>query len=292
MKILRLTFPQWQGADPAIMPELVPELSQQAAAQGYYLGSQLLDWLAPKTQTLQASVPVSLDYADENLSLEKGIYAYQILNRQLQAALDTLVIYQPDKIVTLGGECSVSVAPFSYLAEKYQGDVAVVWIDAHPDLTRPHEGYLGYYAMALATLCGQGDQQLINKLPAKINPQNAVIVGFRSEVPGDLERLADFGVHHISAQEANLSSESVLKFLRQRGKRNILVHLDLDGLDPQDLRMAVAADPQGLKVNTVIRLIQDIAQHYHLLGLTIAEPMPREVIKLRYLLHNLPLLAD
>ena len=30
----------------------------------------------------------------------------------------------PGRIVTLGGDCSVSVVPFTYLAAKYGGDVA------------------------------------------------------------------------------------------------------------------------------------------------------------------------
>ena len=53
---------------------------------------------------------------------------------------------QPNKIVTLGGECSVSVVPFTYLANKYKDDVAMIWIDAHPDITLPGDVYPGYHA--------------------------------------------------------------------------------------------------------------------------------------------------
>ena len=49
-----------------------------------------------------------------------------------------LQVSNPDKIVTLGGECSVSVDPFTYLAQKYKNDVALIWIDAHPDLSLIH----------------------------------------------------------------------------------------------------------------------------------------------------------
>src|SRR5215208_4619864 len=47
---------------------------------------------------------------------------------------------------------SVSVAPFSELARRYGEDLAIVWIDAHPDVGTPHSEYPGYHAMAVATL--------------------------------------------------------------------------------------------------------------------------------------------
>lgn len=193
MTTLRLTFPQWQGADPNIMTSLVPELSQQDAAQGYYIGSQLLEWLAPKSQAKQATVPVSLQYSGDDVEVEQGIYAYQAISRQLQTAFDIIRKYNPEKIVTLGGECSVSVAPFSYLAEKYQNDIAVIWIDAHPDLTLPNEGYIGYHAMALSALAGKGDKYIVSQLPAVIDPKNAAIIGFRSHEQ-DNQRVKNFGV--------------------------------------------------------------------------------------------------
>lgn len=96
----------------------------------------------------------------------------------------------------------------------------------------------------------------------------------------------------ISAESVNKNSEEVLSFLSKTGKRNVLVHLDLDGLDPTELRSAVAADPNGVGLIAASRLINDIAQCFNLVGLTIAEPMPREVIKLRNLLHSLPLISE
>jgi arginase family enzyme len=45
--------------------------------------------------------------------------------------------YSPQRILPLGGECSVSVAPFSWLAERYGDDLPVLWIDSHPDVGTP-----------------------------------------------------------------------------------------------------------------------------------------------------------
>lgn len=76
---------------------------------------------------------------------------------------------------TIGGECSVSVVPFTYLADKYADDVAVVWIDAHPDLNLPYEGHKGYHAMALTAVMGKGDKEIMKLLPAKIDAPKVLI---------------------------------------------------------------------------------------------------------------------
>jgi arginase len=65
----------------------------------------------------------------------------------------------------------VSVAPFSELARRYGDDLAIVWIDAHPDVGTPQSEYPGYHAMAVATLTGHGD-----RLPEPGRPRGAALV--------------------------------------------------------------------------------------------------------------------
>ena len=49
-------------------------------------------------------------------------------------------------------------------------------------------------------------------------------------------------------------------------------------------------EPDGMKIEAVIRVINDIAAEKELVGLTVAEPMPRTAIRLRDMLGRLPLL--
>ena len=286
---LRLIFPQWQGGGMANIASLVPELDPKDAYQGYYLGSQLLAWLAPHTEGPVATVPVSLSDKAMDVAEENGIQAYQMIKRQLKAALVAIEIHQPERILTLGGECSVSVPPFAYLARKYPDDVAVVWLDAHRDLTVPFADYNGYHAMALAKLLGVGNQEIIDMLPATLKPENALIVGLRS-VDSAVERQKELGVQSLTPGDVRGNSEAVLDWLQQTGKRKAMIHLDLDVLDPQEFRIAVGTDPNGIGVGDTVRIINDIAAHSDLVGLTIAEPMPQAVIRLRKLLHGLPLM--
>lgn len=125
---IRLIYPQWQGGNVAAM---VPEVKDpDDAARGYYLGAQLLDFLAPCGGQETLTVPVSTQIGERRVT--DGVLDRDVILRQTKAALEMLRASDPGRIVTLGGDCSVSVVPFTYLAAKYGGDVAMVWIDAHP----------------------------------------------------------------------------------------------------------------------------------------------------------------
>ena len=172
---LRLIYPQWQGG---IVDRWMPDIPAEDASRGYYLGARLLNLLAPESSQKTVEVPISQDINDREV--EKGISARQIILKQTKAALEKVRENNPDRIVTLGGECSVSVVPFTYLAGKYPDDVAVVWIDAHPDVNLPYDEYKGYHAMALTACLGMGDEEIIGTLPGKFDTSKALIVGVRS----------------------------------------------------------------------------------------------------------------
>jgi arginase family enzyme len=59
-------------------------------------------------------------------SKRDGIEAKEAVVAQLARALEVIGRYNPQRILTLGGECSVSVAPFSWLAERAYYLITVV----------------------------------------------------------------------------------------------------------------------------------------------------------------------
>lgn len=284
---LRLIYPQWQGG---IVDHWMPDIPADDASRGYYLGAQLLQLLAPESSQQIVEVPVSLDINDRET--EKGISARHVILKQTKAALAKLREYQPDRIVTLGGECSVSVVPFTYLAEKYPDDVAVVWIDAHPDINLPYDEYKGYHAMALTASLGMGDEEIIGMMPGKFDVSKALIVGLRSWDEGMKERQAELGIKGLSPSEVADNSVAAMEWLKATGVSKVVIHFDLDVLDPAEIIAGVGVEPNGMKINEVVRLINDIASAYDLVGLTIAEPMPRVAIKIRNMLDRLPLLKE
>ncbi len=286
-KTIRLIYPQWQGGD---ITRWIPEISDPAlAARGYYLGAQLLDFLAPDNGQPKFTVPVNTD-AKERKAVD-GVLDRDDIALQTKAALDILNVEKPDKIVTLGGECSVSVAPFTYLADKYKDDVAMIWIDAHPDITLPGDAYTGYHAMAVTACMGIGDKVIVSQLPARIPTEKILFVGLRDWERDEIKaRQQEYGIKHLSPEDVATDSSAVIDWLKKCKASRVVVHFDMDVLDPAEIIAAVGVVPDGMKMADVVRVINDIASEKELVGLTVAEPMPRIAIRLKSMLAQLPLL--
>lgn len=284
---LRLIYPQWQGGDIAKWITEVKDPEQ--ASRGYYLGAHLLDFLAPSTGQKTLTVPVSTELCKRVVT--DGVLDRDAIAQQTRAALDILDIEKPDRIVTLGGECSVSVVPFTWLASKYPDDVAVIWIDAHPDITLPGDVYPAYHAMAVSALMGDGDKKILGQLPAKIDPSRILFVGLRDWERDEIKvRQNEYGIKHLTPEETVSGSEKVIEWLRNTGASNVVIHFDMDVLDPNEIVAAVGVVPNGMKIAEVVRVINDVAKEKNLVGLTVAEPMPRTAIILKEMLNQLPLL--
>ena len=290
MNTIRLLYPQWQGGN---IGNFVPELQPDDASTGYILGSELLNFLAPQTKNKTVIVPVTDDL---NRTEEYGIMGYKPILKQTKEAIKILNKENPDKIVVLGGECSVSAVPFTYLAKKYNNDIAMVWIDAHPDITLPDDKtYNGYHAMAVTAIMGKennkGWNDIVSQFPAKIPADKILFVGLRDwEREQIKERQIEYGMKHLSSEEVSQNSDKIIEWIKQTGVKHILIHFDMDVLDPNEIIAAVGVVPNGMKIAEVVRVINDINNNFDVVGLTIAEPMPRTAIRLKKMLNQLPLM--
>ena len=95
---IRLIYPQWQGGNVAAM---VPEVKDpDDVARGYYLGAQLLDFLAPCGGQETLTVPVSTQIGERRVT--DGVLDRDVILRQTKAALEMLRASDPGRIVTLG----------------------------------------------------------------------------------------------------------------------------------------------------------------------------------------------
>lgn len=286
-KTIRLVYPQWQGASIA---QWIPEVKDpEQASRGYYLGAQLLNFLAPDTGQEILTVPVEIGKGERKVT--DGVLDLEVIVAQSKVALAMLNQANPDKIVTLGGECSVSVVPFTYLMDKYKDDVAMIWIDAHPDITLPGDVYPAYHAMAVMACMGIGNSQIISVLPAKIDPSKILLVGLRDWERDEIKkRQKQYGIRHLTPDNVRENSHAIKNWLRSCGASKVVIHFDMDVLDPAEIIAAVGVVPNGMKIAEVVRVINDIAQEKVIVGLTIAEPMPRTAILLKEMLAQLPML--
>ena len=113
---LRLVWPQWQGGGTVSVRELASEFPFDIGRRGYTVGSAVLDAVLPPHDGPTVTAPVTM--TDEGLAERDGVEAKAIVVEQLARALEVIRQHSPARIVTLGGECSVSVAPFSLLAAR------------------------------------------------------------------------------------------------------------------------------------------------------------------------------
>ena len=86
------------------------------------------------------------------------------------------------------------------------------------------------------------------------------------------------------------NSDAVCGWLESCGVSKVVVHFDMDVLDPAEIIAAVGVVPDGMKMAETVRSINDIAREKEIVGLTIAEPMPRTALRIKAMLGQLPLL--
>jgi arginase len=83
------------------------------------------------------------------------------------------------------------MAPFSYLINKYGEDMAILWIDSHPDMGTGETAYPGYHAMVVSAVTGHGDPEILDLLPATIAADRVALVGMHDWTDPTLPAIAD-----------------------------------------------------------------------------------------------------
>lgn len=283
---LRLIFPQWQGGN----------------NPPYQLGAQLLNWLAPAASGPVEHVPVEPPDGAP-LALERGLVARAALLAQLRAARQLIDKHQPDRLVVLGGDCLVDLAPFAYLNERYAGDLAVLWLDAHPDIMTP-EQFSHAHAMVLGNLLGHGDADFVQAVARPVAPQNVLLLGLHEPGEWEAAEIRRLGLQSVDpAQLARQGSQPVLDWFKATGARHLAIHLDLDVLDPTLFRALLFAQPavpadffdgiaQGqLTMAQLLQVLGDVARNADVVGLGITEHLPWDALALQHMLARLPLLG-
>ncbi len=145
--------------------------------------------------------------------------------------------------------------------------------------------------MAVTACMGLGDRQIVSELPSKITPSNILFVGLRDWERDEIKtRQEQYGIRHLTPEDVRENSNAVLNWLKSCEASKIVIHFDMDVLDPAEIIAAVGVVPNGMKIAEVVRVINDIAKEKEIVGLTIAEPMPRTAIRIKDMLSQLPLL--
>jgi arginase len=256
--LLRLVFPQWQGS---------------GKRKYVYYGAELIRGLLP-AGAQYAEVPVSLD---DDIRLEKGMWGYRQICEQLAGACEIIRREKPAKIVLIGGDCGTEVAPVSYLNKLYDGDLAVLWLDAHGDLNSPATSVTGnFHGMPLRLLLGDGEGSLLGLSFSTLSPAQVIMGGLRDIDPPEGDYIKKNGISVLIVRDIETDVEKVSRLIREKGFRNVYIHIDLDVLDSGKCPWALCLTPDGLDTGTLMALLRDLKAKFNLAGLSIVELRPTE----------------
>ncbi|HXT21977.1 MAG TPA: arginase family protein [Thermoanaerobaculia bacterium] len=173
--------------------------------------------------------------------------------------------------VVLSGNCGIAALGAMAALEP---PTAVLWLDAHADFNTPEISPSGFFdGTALTTLAGRA--------------WPAVARRFEGFAPVDDERIVLLGARHLDDDERRLLEASRVTWLRTEAIRNdpellskpldalasraerLYLHLDLDVLEPCELRANHYACPGGLLVDEVIAAIAAAGERLELAALAI-----------------------
>ena len=274
---LRLKVPQWQGGNnPA-----------------YSIGSDLLSFLVPKNLE-QKDLTVPVPQYEQPLVKENGVTAQSIVAEIVTNTMALIEEESPDKIITLGVDCLVSQAPFDYLHGKYGERLGIIWLDAHPDISTPDISF-NEHAMVLGNLLNDGDPVLAAKVQHPFAASDVLYVSLQEPTADEKLILQRLGIDYKVQAQACLKPDAIKEWLEKNQFTKVVVHFDLDVLDPNEFRSIYFAEPGvtdysatagKMTLQEVKETMAAIAEQSEIVGLTIAELLPWDVQNLKNFLND------
>ncbi|MDO4565081.1 MAG: arginase family protein [Clostridia bacterium] len=265
----------------------------------YYFGAHLLAHILPKNHE-QPLLKVELAPPDGvKRAVTDGIYAKSEVIDGIKSAMELIERAKPERIITIGGNCIVSQAPFDYLHGVYDR-LGIIWIDAHPDISSAKNGYPHAHAMALGSLMGYGDESLSALIKnGFFKPDEILYIGLQPMHDYQAEFLNNLKVDY-RIRSKDFITEGELKGFLERFDC-ILVHLDIDVLDANLFHStyfankSLTGDGSGggkMTIEELGSILKFISENSKIVGFTIAEYLPFDEHRLHDMLSEIKLFSE
>ncbi len=209
--------------------------------------------LADLRKALEAADVEVLDPADPVLDLtptnEPGIRNFGPLREALRATRSGVARAYADGVfpLVLGGEHTLSAASVAAALEETEGDLAVLWIDAHADVNTPGSSDTGnVHGMPIAALAGLPSEtedpvieaqwnELLDLLgPTRLELRSTAWFGLRDVDSAERPRLSGLAItmHEVDRHGVEACARKMFDWLCGTGRRNLWISFDVDALDP------------------------------------------------------------
>lgn len=252
-----LVVPQWQGSPSSRAMQLID-------------GAQAIAGDLPRSSTTMLDVPM-----EAGESLGTGIHRLSALQRVRGMVADALEAHDaaaPDEpVLTIGGDCGVALAPIAHAARRAPG-LALVWIDAHPDLNSPETSPSGAFAgMVLRAVIGDGVPELA--LDGAVAADRVVVGGARSFDDPELAAVESLGITALTV-DALHDPDALADAVAATGAAAVYVHVDIDALDPAEVAGNAHPEPFGLTVAELTAALGRLRARVPLVGASLAGYSP------------------
>lgn len=283
MKTIRLLYPDYVSG----------------GLETYYFGANLLQYILPENKN-QPLIKVAIAPPDgEKKVVSNGIFAEDEVLAGIRDAKAKIDSERPDKIITIGGNCLVSLAPFDYLHGLYE-NTGIIWIDAHPDVSAIEDGYPNAHAMVLGSLLGYGASQLSEQMRnKKFKADEIMYVGLQPLHSYQEKFLNRVGVDYKVQDKAVVSDVEIRTFMSRF--EHIMVHFDIDALDEHFFHSTYFSNPElvgdgsgggKMTIENMAQLLKDIAEESDIVGFTVAEYLPFDEHKLHKMFAGISIFTD
>ena len=251
-KHVNIFFPQWQGGKNKLTYEGAVEIKKNYLSKKPFV-----------------DVEVTLE---DNDPIENDIIGYQSIVKQLEQCKNLIIEEKPTTIFTVGGGCDIVIAPISYLNSKTNGDLTVLWFDAHGDLNTPETSMSkAFHGMPLRVLLGEGNKKILDHAFSRLRPSQIVLLGTRDLDDAETQYIEEKNIHLVKVDDIESNENSVLDAIKSKGSENLYIHIDLDVIDPKEFSHVPLPVLGGLKIHTLSRLLKALDKEFTILGLSLTE---------------------
>jgi agmatinase len=182
-----------------------------------------------------------------------------------QKVAEQLSLVQPGALITvLGGDHCTAIATLTAQARRHPG-LAVLWVDAHPDLCD--------YSRGGRWTCGCALRRALDI--SGIDPARVVIAGGRDYDPEELEFIAATGILLVSAHDlARDPAGAAQKVADRLAGQNVHISFDIDVLDPAFAPGTEIPSSGGLSTRQALELLRAATERATVVGLDVVEVSP------------------
>lgn len=184
------------------------------------------------------------------------------------------------KMLVLGGDHTIAIGTISGASVACEGDLGVIWIDAHGDMMTDKNTLSGnIHGMPSSAVIGVGHQKLVDILKpgAKVKKENILYIGLKDLDQAEIDLIRSEKLHAFTILDlVSGGFEPVLQAIKDLQKRvgNIWVSIDMDSIDSMYAPATCLASPDGLTRREVVSLAKFIGQNSNVVGLDVVELAP------------------